>query len=280
MLVAGIVTYNPDVGRLTENLEAIAPQVDRIVIVDNGSDNWPAVTKVVARYPVQIIRNEGNLGVAAALNQIASEARELGAAWLLTLDQDSVCDAGLVSAYEKHVGEERVASMTCRITDRSFSYEEVSNEFVDSCITSGNYIDLSEWERLGGFDERLFIDKVDTDYCYRLRGDGKRILNVHTSGILHEVGTGTAEHSLLGKKFVVFNHSAFRVYYLVRNQVYFARKHRQTLGSAGYHRNVRTAWTRIFVYLLYEGDKVAKVKQWARGLHDGYTMSINSSEGR
>lgn len=275
MLAAGIVTYNPNIGRLTENLEAIAPQVDRIVIVDNGSDNWPAVARVAARYPVQAIRNEGNLGVAAALNQIASEARELGATWILTLDQDSVCGTGLVAAYERHVGEEGVASMTCRITDRSFSYEDASTELADFCITSGNYIDLSEWERLGGFDERLFIDKVDTDYCYRLRLDGKKILNVPASGILHEVGTGTARHSLLGKRFVVFNHSAFRVYYLVRNQVYFARKHRQTLGSAGYHRSVRTAWTRIFVYLLYEGDKLVKLKQWAKGLHDGYTMSVD-----
>lgn len=275
MLAAGIVTYNPEIGRLAENLEAIAPQVDCVLIADNNSANWSALVEVAGSYPVRIIRNEKNLGVAAALNQIATKAQELGATWLLTLDQDSVCEEGLVADYERHIGEKSIASMTCRITDRSIPCKLASTELVDFCITSGNYIDLSEWKRIGGFDERLFIDKVDTDYCYRLKLDGKRILNVSTSGILHEVGKGTRECNFLGKRFVVFNHSAFRVYYIVRNQVFFARKHRKTLGTARYHRCVRTAWTRVFVYLVYESDKLSKLKQWIRGLRDGYSMSLD-----
>lgn len=275
MLVAGIVTYNPDINRLAENLESIASQVDRIIVVDNGSTEWDSIAATVEHYSALSVRNATNLGIASALNQMATKALELGAKWLLTLDQDSVCSEGLVADYEKHVGETDVASMTCHITDRSFSYEEAPTEFVDFCITSGNYIDLSEWKRIGGFDEKLFIDKVDTDYCYRLRLDGKKILNVPTSGILHEVGKGTREHCFLGKKFVVFNHSAFRVYYIARNQVYVARKHRVTLGSARYYRCVRTAWTRIFVYLFYEKDKLAKLRQWIRGLRDGYAMAID-----
>jgi len=275
LLVAGIVTYNPDIERLGENLSAVSPQVDRIVIVDNGSKNYPAITGLCCKFPTDVIRNKENRGIAAALNQIASRATEYGASWLLTLDQDSVCSEGLVADYENNVGEPDVASMTCRITDRSFSYKDSGKKYVDSCITSGNYIELAEWKRLGGFDERLFIDRVDTDYCYRLRLDGKKILNVTSSGILHEVGTGTSEHSLLGKHFVVFNHSAFRVYYITRNQVYFARKHRLSLGEARYHRYVRTAWTRIFIYLLYEDDKLAKLRQWSRGLRDGYSINVS-----
>jgi len=274
LLVAGIVTYNPDIERLGENLSAASSQVDRVVIVDNGSKNYPAITGLCDKFPTEVIHNEENRGIATALNQIASKATECGANWLLTLDQDSVCGEGLVAEYESHVGESDVASMTCRITDRSFAYKEPDKKYVDSCITSGNYIDLAEWKRLGGFDERLFIDRVDTDYCYRLRLDGKKILSIASVGILHEVGTGTSEHSFLGKHFVVFNHSAFRVYYITRNQVYFARKHRLSLGEARYHRYVRTAWTRIFVYLFYEDDKFAKLCQWSRGLRDGYLMGI------
>lgn len=275
MLVAGIVTYNPDIGRLRENLDAIAPQVDCVIVADNGSSNYVDVAELVDGYPTLVIRNGENLGIAAALNQIARKALTLGAKWLLTIDQDSVCENGLVAAYEGHVGEGGIASMTCRIIDRNFSYEVPSDRYVDACITSGNYIELSEWERLGGFDERLFIDKVDTDYCYRLRLDNKKILNVTTTGILHEVGTGTQRRSLFGRGFVVFNHSPFRVYYIIRNQVYFARKHRQSLGNVQYHRCTRTAWTRALIYILYEDDKLAKLKQWTQGLRDGYVMDVD-----
>jgi rhamnosyltransferase len=275
MLLAGIVTYNPDIERLRENLDAIAPQVDRVLVVDNGSKNIGAVAELCGSYSASVIRNGENRGVAAALNQMATKAQVLGADWLLTLDQDSVCGQGLVADYERHSGDLGVASMTCRITDRNFKYEEPANKYVDFCITSGNYINLAEWRRLGGFDECLFIDKVDTDYCYRLRLDGKRILYVPSSGILHEVGKSTQERNLLGKRFVVFNHSAFRVYYIVRNQVYFARKHRATLGEFRYHRYARTAWTRILVYFLCEDNKLAKLRQWARGLRDGYSMDID-----
>ena len=34
--LAVIVTYNPDVDRLNENLKAISCQIDKAVIVDNG----------------------------------------------------------------------------------------------------------------------------------------------------------------------------------------------------------------------------------------------------
>ena len=37
--IAGIVLYNPDLGRLKENIESICKQVDKVILIDNGSDN-------------------------------------------------------------------------------------------------------------------------------------------------------------------------------------------------------------------------------------------------
>ena len=36
---AGIVTYNPNMKRLIENVNAILPQVEQVILVDNGSAN-------------------------------------------------------------------------------------------------------------------------------------------------------------------------------------------------------------------------------------------------
>ena len=36
---AGIVTYNPKIERLIENINSIYPQVDKVIVYDNGSEN-------------------------------------------------------------------------------------------------------------------------------------------------------------------------------------------------------------------------------------------------
>ena len=39
MIIAGIVLYNPDISRLKENISAIRPQVDKVVLIENGSSD-------------------------------------------------------------------------------------------------------------------------------------------------------------------------------------------------------------------------------------------------
>ena len=36
-------------------------------------------------------------------------------------------------------------------------------------MTSGNLLNLKIAEKIGDFEEKLFIDEVDHDYCYRIR---------------------------------------------------------------------------------------------------------------
>lgn len=38
-IMAGIVLFNPNKERLTQNIDAIYPQVDKIVLIDNCSTN-------------------------------------------------------------------------------------------------------------------------------------------------------------------------------------------------------------------------------------------------
>ena len=250
MKVAGIVLYNPDIERLRENIDAVKNQVDHLIFINNHSANYSQVKQICDKVNNStFIDNKKNLGVAYALNQIAKRAQNLGAEWVLTLDQDSVCLPGIVSEYEKYT-QSGAASLTCYMKDRNFDIDNLADleiSEVDFCITSGNYINLSIWKKLHGFDSRLFIDKIDTDYCYRLITNGYSILKIPYVGILHEVGTNTQRHKFLGKSFVVFNHSPFRCYYLIRNQIYFGRKHEKTMGKKNSLRYRLTAWTRIFI---------------------------------
>ena len=38
-ILSVIVTYNPEINRLKQNLENIINQVDEVIIIDNNSDN-------------------------------------------------------------------------------------------------------------------------------------------------------------------------------------------------------------------------------------------------
>lgn len=277
--IAGIVIYNPDFGRLEQNIKSIAPQVDVVVLQNNGITNIEDLNQLIAHYDNVVVIGDGdNIGIANALNCLAAYAVKQGAKWLLTLDQDSICENELIRVYEKYVTEENTGLVTCTITDRNFQYnkdeEHFQTRYIDNCITSGSYIRLSAWKEIGGFDEKMFIDHVDTDYCYRLRLSSWNIIQTSYKGLLHEVGSNTNRKCLLGKEFVVFNHSPFRCYYIVRNQIYFARKHRDTLGLRKSMRIQRTAWTRWIVYLLYENQKKDKMIAWAKGIQDGYRMNI------
>src|SRR3989304_2541191 len=98
-ICAVVVSYHPD-AELPRRLRALREQVARIVVVDNGSgpDSEGLLRGAEQIDGLQLIRNETNLGIGAALNQGVGIARKDGFDWALTLDQDSEPAQDLVSA--------------------------------------------------------------------------------------------------------------------------------------------------------------------------------------
>ena len=70
-LYAGIVSYNPDIKRLKENIIAIQNQVPKVVIFDNGSVNVQLIQEVILKFRnVELVKSKKNIGIAAALNRL------------------------------------------------------------------------------------------------------------------------------------------------------------------------------------------------------------------
>lgn len=46
-VLAIIVTYNPEIIRLTECINSLAPQVERVILVDNGSNNSHLIKNII-----------------------------------------------------------------------------------------------------------------------------------------------------------------------------------------------------------------------------------------
>src|SRR5690606_36905073 len=85
---------------------------------------------------------------------------------------------------------------------------------VDHLISSGCLISLDAIEKIGTFEESLFIDYVDTEWCWRARRKGFRLLGV---------GSAHMKHNLGDDEFIAFGqprtlHAPFRLYYQMRNR--------------------------------------------------------------
>lgn len=267
----GIVTYNPDINRLKSNIDSISIQCKMVIIVDNGSSNIAEIISLADSENVHILRNESNLGISKALNQVMTYMEEMGIDWVLTLDQDSVAEGSMLEKYIEATGLENIGIICPTIIDRNTDGQKENDKkftYINNCITSGSLTKVSAWKKIGTYDEKMFIDWVDFDFCKRMRIFGYNIVRINSAILLHEVGKIT-KHKFIFMNVEVQNHSAFRKYYMAQNIIYFARKYPANFEMI-------KAYLRIFKLLitiiLYEEKKSEKVSMIFKGVLSGIKL--------
>lgn len=263
----GIVTYQPDLTRLQENLKAAADQLQRgpILIVDNGSDNIANIRTIADGIStITLIQNPSNLGIATALNQLCRKAQELGCEWLVTLDQDSVIQSGMLEEFSHYTSQQDLGIICPRIEDRHLGRQHTrltsGTEYISHAITAGNMVRLTAWEAVGGFTEALFIDGVDFDFCLKLREGGWQILRANNVCLVQEMGHGRRIALPFHHQMSVLNHSPQRLYYITRNYLWIGRQHHQRL-----HWTIEVA-KRMFIVLCFEKQKWQKLRFMLKGI--------------
>lgn len=267
-ICAGIVTYNPDITRLRENIAHISCQVDFVVICDNGSADVDEISSLLTGEHDSIIKLNENKGIAFALNRLCEYAKDKGYKWIVTLDHDSVCPDDMIERLSKHCSDS-VSIVGPRILYKG--NEEHSAKFTDVIenpdwvISSGSLTNTDVWQKIGGFDDALFIDKVDTDYGIRANKAGYKIVRDNSVVLNHELGNLKCK-SLLGRIIYVTNHSPARIYYQCRNIYYLSKK----IGLK--HPFIETMKIKIKIRL-YEDNKAEKLTQARRGMADGRVMA-------
>lgn len=237
------ITFNPDPGIFGRLLASIKPQVEAVVIVDNGTkaETLCAVDDLVTHYKAAVIKLGKNRGVAAAQNVGIRWAREFDYTHVLLLDHDSVPANDMVNrlvlalAYGESIGM-RVAAVGPRYIDprtremssfvrfgrirykkcRCTGDTEILN--TDFLISSGSLIPVSALIAIGVMDERLFLDHVDTEWFLRARGLGFCVLGVCGAKMEHYLGD-TVRKMWLGRWRTLRTYPAERFYYITRNSV-------------------------------------------------------------
>lgn len=276
-VAAIIVSYNPD-SNLFDSINLLLNQVEKVIIVDNGSkEKYVKYIKSINEDKIEIILNKENLGVATALNIGVRKALENGYEWILTMDQDSKASPDMVkkmfNVYNSINREERkdILSIFPNFVDeRIQSIEENSNmnsyEYVDADITSGNLLRKEVFEKVGFFDDSLFIDLVDTDFCMRLNEKGIKMIKIRDAVLYHSLGESKTIKGILGS-FNTSNHSALRRYYMTRNRFYIWEKYKG-LNSFTLNRDKKLFKKEFVKIILGEKDKVNKIKMVIRGYKD------------
>lgn len=264
---AGIVLYNPDIGRLKKNLDAISSQVKRVYCFNNGLKDAGQIYKLLDAYSNITLLGQGkNFGIATALNRLVEAAHSDGMEWIITLDQDSIVCDGMVEALSMLKSEENAAIICPLVEDVRRKNEKpvvISNtkEDVNFCITSGSFMNVQRTLEIGGFDDWLFIGLVDDEICYRLKLNGYRIIRNNAVVLNHELGNltpskfekiylklGEILHSETIKKLSYKRMvSPMRLYYATRNMIYLKKRYLNYMDKKMWNKKIILNSTSSFI---------------------------------
>jgi len=270
--LAAIVTHNPNIALLLQNILSICEQVDKVLVIDNGSSNLTQIESLQVKANFQVKALNRNTGIAYALQIGLDIAQKENYQFLLTMDQDSFfidpCHsiARMSEIFKFH---EKIAVVgptlqlaNALITEKSEC--DLSSE-VDMVITSGALCDVKKLCQIGGVNIELFIDAVDHDLCYRLRREGYMIRKINTVHLSHELGQ-MKRHRLLWKKPYSTHHSAFRLYYMGRNYKYCIR---EFIDVPEVKNMLQFFKHKKIMILLFEKHKLKKLRALRKGFKEG-----------
>ena len=269
-ILCGIVTFNPEIKRFEKNISTVTSQVDEIIIVDNASTNIDDIRAVVNN-KAALICNDSNVGIAAALNQIVSYAFNNEYHYVLFLDQDTVVPNNLIIEYINGISLYPNAIICPKVQYKNGPQSALDGHHfanIDWCITSGSFLSIDLLKRIGKFDEKMFIDLVDLDYCIRAKRNGALIIQDNHVIIDHELGN--LKYIQIGKHILwIENHNAFRKYYIIRNRIYVQRKYKISKRQIAI--DILLEYIKV---ILFENDKLNKIRRMNKGIHDGKRMLL------
>lgn len=235
-IAAVVVTFQPDLHALNDELMALRPQVGTLIVVDNGSRNRHDLELLLQQYGACLEALPVNAGVAHAQNVGIALARSQGVTHVLLMDQDSVpapdmvakllgaiqtleSNGHQVAAVGPRYVDDRYDLMPCFNRVNGFRMErlgcgcESSVIEADYLIASGSLIPLDVLECVGCMADDLFIDYIDIEWGLRARAAGFTCYGVCASRLGHRLGENPVR--FMGRWISV--HHPIRNYYFVRN---------------------------------------------------------------
>ncbi len=284
-IYAVVITYNPEISELISNLKSLEKQVSKIVICNNSNYQLS-----LTEGDYHIIEHGENLGIAEAQSIGMKWSYENGADFVLQMDQDSKPDEGMVHKliedyfvltnkgfkigligpqdYNKETKEETKAL----VNKGHILFDGLIS--VDSTLSSGSLIPKEVYLESGTPDGDLFIDAVDFEYCWRIKGN--RYLIIRDSGALlsHQLGEGKMK---IAGILSVGIPSPIRHYYAFRNTIILLK--RNYVPIYWKVSNLAKIIFKLFVYPLVMDQGKKRFSYMVKGLSDGLSGKLGSING-
>ncbi len=224
-IAAVVILYRPD-ANLIANIMSYSAFVDVVYAIDNSEKPGREIIELLTKIGNCVyFGDHENKGIGARINQAAQMAIQENCTWLLTMDQDSSFENIVFENYltcclgYKEVN--KVALFGVQHETESENPRVCDPVRVNQLITSGSLVNLSIFQQTGGYDESLFIDQVDFEYCYRSIKKGFLVVQFDNIYLKHQLGNPALHRSL--KTLAVTTrslHSPVRIYYMLRNFLY------------------------------------------------------------
>lgn len=296
------VTFNPDTSLLQAQLLALPTACEKF-IVDNASSAilFEKIWFLAKSIPnVHVLRNDSNMGLAAAANHGVQSTSVLRVEpeFVLLLDQDSVPQAGsvetLIGAFRAlERNGQKVGCVGPLLLDPQTGlshgfhqltrwrwrrvYPPPSSATPVRCANlngSGTLVRIELFRRLRGLDEPLFIDHVDTEWAFRVQAHGYSLWGVPNSMFSHKMGMTSRRIWCMGWRLWP-DRSPQRHYYLFRNAIILTRR--------AYVPLVWKVWAIVklavtaLVTLILGPKQCEQGTNMVRGLRDGYLHAYSCS---
>lgn len=281
---AVIVTYNPEINVLNSQYESLHNQVNGIIYVDNGSKS-ELIRSYKEYHNVFYISNNSNRGLGYAQNQGIKKSLELGADFVLLLDQDSELAPSMVQNLKDTYfclisNKIKVGAVAPEVVNAFDESSHVVGVLIDGiyvkpiairnvpievsyCIASGTLIYKSVFEDVGLINEYMFIDSLDLEWCMRANYKGYKIFLSPKARLLHRLGNGEKDR--------ISSHSPMREYYICRNGFLLLRLSHIPLGF----RIRRCVLTPLRVLTSLMTGRIGYFKNGMRGIYDALVKGFN-----
>ena len=271
-IAATVILYYPD-ENVIENILSYVNSVEKLYLVDNTETPSKLITDNLKRFTGAVYIHDGeNQGIAARLNHVSNLASEDGFDWLLTMDQDSSFGGNTfinyLNCFTSFENKGNVSMFGINHVKESDDPDVCNAVNVNHLITSGSVLNLRLVNEIGGFDEKLFIDEVDFEYCLRSVAKGFGIIQFTNIFLTHNLGQTSQHRSFKTTKLTSrVLHSPVRMYYMTRNFLYVETKYRHSFPDEINLRR-KVLFNRIKNNILYNKERFKVINDALKGFRD------------
>lgn len=219
-----VVLYHPDIVHINNLIKMFDESVWQLVLVDNTPHSCNALIEGNVEY----LHFPENVGIARAQNLGLQTLFDKHVDYAFLLDQDSQFTSEIASTLLMQFKElrdvEPIAaigpSIHCQFSNsveegalQKGKYHSSNIKEVHQIIASGMLVSKEAFQAVGEKEERLFIDGVDHEWCWRAKSKGMKVFKSLSACMPHKQGDSRV--TIMGVTFK--QGSPIRLYYQFRN---------------------------------------------------------------